>query len=599
MKSATAALALSLGLIFTLPAQAAIYEKVSDLPHKDFDFIVVGGGTGGNVVANRLSENANFQVLVLEAGPSHVGVLESQVPWLAANLFGTKYDWNYTTVPQVGLGGRTVDIPRGRILGGCSSINFMIYTRSAVEDYDRWAKITGDSGWSWNNLQKYFKKNERLTPPADRHNTKGQLDPSVHSTNGLLATSQTGSSVPIDKKVITASQQLGGDFKFNLDVNSGDPLGIAWLQTIVDGRTGVRGSSANGYLAPQFLKRPNLHVLVNAEVSRLLQTSGKVPAFRGVEFRQKVGGPLSHLTATKEIILSAGSIGSPHIMLNSGIGATNALKAVGVKPLVNIPDVGENLADHSVMAHPFIVNSNNTFERIRDPANIPSELALWKKTGGGPFVDTIASMLGFFRVPKNVTLSPDFAAGPNAPHFEHLIANGLIVPNAFVPRNASFFSMSTTVTSPVSRGTIKLKSSDPFDAPLIDPALLKEKSDRIVMREAIKHALKFTQAPIWKGYIIGPSGGLEKATTDAKLDAYITAASSTFFHPTGTLSMSAKGARNGVVDPDLRVKNIVGLRVVDASIFPFIPTGHTSSAVYAVAERAADIIKAAYPSWHH
>lgn len=550
-------------------------------------------------MANRLSENRAFQVLVLEAGPSHVGVFESEVPWLAASLFGTKYDWNYTTVPQVGLGGRIVDIPRGRLLGGSSSINFMIYTRSAVEDFDRWAKLTGDSGWSWNSLVKYFKKSERLTPPADKHNTKGQIDPSVHGTNGLLATSLSGFPVPIDKKVVTASQQLGGDFKFNLDINSGNTLGIGWLQTIVDGRTGIRGSSANGYLEPQFLKRPNLHVLVNAEVSRLLQTSGKVPAFRGVEFRQKVGGPLSHLTATKEIILCAGSLGSPHIMLNSGIGATRALKAVGVKPLVNLPDVGENLADHSVMAHPFIVNSNNTFERIRDAANIPGELALWKKTGGGPFVDTIASMLGFFRVPKNVTLKPDFAAGPNAPHFEHLIANGLIVSNSFVPPNASFFSMSTTVTSPVSRGTLKLRSSNPFDAPLIDPALLKEESDRIVMREAIKHALKFTSAPVWKGYIVSPSGGLENATTDEKLDEYITAASSTFFHPTGTLSMSAKGAKNGVVDPDLRVKNIVGLRVVDASIFPYIPTGHTSSAVYAVAERAADIIKTAYSGSHY
>ncbi|KAG6914126.1 hypothetical protein DXG01_002288 [Tephrocybe rancida] len=618
MKSTVIPFVFSLALISTLPAQAAIYEKVSDLPkNAKYDFIIVGGGTGGNVVANRLTENPKFQVLVLEAGPSHVDVFESKVPWLAASLFKTKYDWNYTTVPQVGLGGRSVDIPRGHILGGSSSIStrpnnhpgleahtlpntdFMIYTRSASEDYDRWGRITGDQGWSWSSLEGYFKKSERHTPPADNHNTQGQEDPSVHGRNGLLATSLSGFPVAIDQKIVTASKQLGGDFKFNLDINSGNTLGVGWLQTIVDGRTGTRGSSANGYLAPQFLKRPNLHVLVNAEVSRLLQTNGKVPAFRGVEFRQKVGGPLTRLSATKEIILSAGSIGSPHILLNSGIGPTKDLQAVGVKPLVNLPGVGGNLTDHSVMAHPFIVNSNDTFEKIRDPANIPGELQLWKDTHGGPFVDTIASMLGFFRVPKNVSLQPDLAAGPNTPHFEHLFANGLIVPNAFVPQNASFFSMSTVVTSPVSRGTLKIKSSNPFDAPLIDPALLKEESDRVVMREAIKHTLAFTKAPIWDGYIVAPSGGLENATTDAKLDAYITAASSTFFHPVGTLAMSAKGAKNGVVDPDLKVKGIAGLRVVDASIFPFIPTGHTSSAVYAVAERAADIIKADYGSPHY
>ncbi|KAG6895956.1 hypothetical protein C0992_011314 [Termitomyces sp. T32_za158] len=596
MKTYIIPFALSVALIFTLPTHAIIYEKVSDLPkNHNYDFIVVGGGTAGNVVANRLTENPKFKVLVIEAGPSHVGVLDSEVPWFAANLFNTQYDWNYTTVPQVGLGGRSVEIPRGHILGGSSSINFMIYTRSAVEDYDRWAEVTGDQGWSWNSLEPYFKKSERLTPPADNHNTSGQLDPSVHGTNGLITTSLSGFPVPINENVLTAANQLGGDFKFNLDVNSGNPLGIGWLQTIVDGRTGIRGSSANGYLASQFLKRPNLDVLVNAEVSRLIQTSkGKTPTFRGVECRQNGGSQLYQFKATKEIILSAGAIGSPHIMLNSGIGPTNDLKAVGIKPLVNLPDVGENFADHSVMAHPFIVNSNNTFEKIRDPANIPGELQLWKKTHGGPFVDTIASMLGFFRLPKNVTINPDFASGPNAPHFEHLFANGLIVPNDLVPQNASFFSMSTVVTSPVSRGTLKLASSDPFEAPLIDPGLLKEESDRIVMRESIKHALAFTKAPIWDGYIVAPSGGLQNATTDEKIDAYITASASTFFHPASTLSMSAKGAKNGVVDPDLTVKNIAGLRVVDASVFPFIPTSHTSSTVYAIAERAADIIKADY-----
>ncbi|KAG6809297.1 hypothetical protein H0H92_000773, partial [Tricholoma furcatifolium] len=361
-----------------------------------------------HVIANRLTENPNFQVLVIEAGPSQVGVLDAEVPWLAANLFESQYDWNYTTTPQVGLGNRhSIDIP-------CYS-DFMIYTRSATEDYDHWANITGDDGWSWNNLEPYFKKSKRLTPPADHHNTTGQLDPSVHGTNGLVTTSLSGYPVPIDPNVITAISQLGGDFAFNLDVNSGNPLGvgliedIGWLQTIVDGNTGIRGSSANGYLAPQFLERSNLHVLVNAEVSRLIQ-SGKTPAFRGVEFRQNCGSKLYQLSATKEIILSAGAIGSPRIMLSSGIGPTQDLKAIGVKPLVNLPDVGQNFMDHSVMAHPFIVNSNDTFEKIRNPANIPGELKLWEVTHGGPFVDTIASMLGFFRVPSNVTLNPDFAA---------------------------------------------------------------------------------------------------------------------------------------------------------------------------------------------
>ncbi|KAG6820209.1 hypothetical protein H0H93_003863 [Arthromyces matolae] len=598
--------------LFSL-CNAALYDNVAAVKNKKYDFIIVGGGTAGNVVANRLTENPKFNVLVIEAGPSNVGVLSSEVPWFAANNWVSPYDWNYTTTPQVGLGGRSAILPRGHILGGSSSINFLMYTRSTIDDYNRIAKVTGDKGWSWNSLYPYFKKSEKFVRPADKHNNAGQYDPSVHGTSGLLSVSVQNSPTPIDPKVVNASHQLGGDFKFVLDYNDGNPLGlgeeyslktaaaltgvIGWLQTTVDGPTGSRSSSATSYLAPHFLQRRNLDVLVNAQVSRLIQTrQGKTTSFLTVEFKHGTSSTLNRLTASLEVILSAGALNTPHILLHSGVGDSKALKAVGIQPLVNLPDVGTNLCDHSAIANPFVALSNNTFENIREPAVTAQLLQQWNKNRTGPLTDTVASLISFHRVTGDDIPNPDPAAGPNTPHFEHLFANGLIVPNAFVPAGQHIFSVATALVSPSSRGSVTINSTNPFDPPLIDPALLKEESDRKMMRAALRHAFKFVTAPVFDGYVVSPAGDLPNATiaTDAQLDAYMSAEAGTFFHPTGTAAMSPKGAKHGVLDPDLKVKGISGLRVVDASIFPYIPSGHTQAAVYVIAERAADIIKASY-----
>ncbi|KAF8056620.1 glucose dehydrogenase short protein [Lyophyllum atratum] len=587
---------LALPLVHT----AAIHENAADVQNIKFDFIIVGGGTAGNVVANRLTENPKFKVLVIEAGPSNEDVLTSQVPWFAANNWFSTYDWNYTTTPQVGLGGRPAILPRGFILGGSSSINFLMYTRSTADDYDRIARVTGDKGWSWKSLQPYFRKNEKFVKPADNHDITGQIDPSVHSFDGVNSVSVQNFPTSIDNMVINASRQLGGDFKFVEDYNNGKPLGLGWLQTTVDGPTGRRSSSATSYLAPEFLKRDNLHVLVNAQVSRLIQTRhGKTPSFLTVEFRQISKSPkLIRLTAQREVILSAGALGTPHILLNSGIGDAKALRAVGVKPLVNLPDVGANLCDHSAIANPFVALTNDSYEETRKPEVTARLLEQWKKNGTGPLVNTVASLISFHRVTGDDVPHPDPAAGPDTPHFEHLFANGLIVPNAFVPPDQHIFSVATALVSPASRGTLTINSTNPFDPPLIDPALLKEESDRRMMRAALRHAFKFVSAPIFKGYVLGPAGDLANATTDAELDAYMNAEAGTFFHPTGTAAMSPKGAKRGVLDPDLKVKGIAGLRVVDASVFPDIPSGHTQAAVYVIAERAADIIKGSYGKDH-
>ncbi|KAG6872927.1 hypothetical protein C0995_005185 [Termitomyces sp. Mi166 len=575
---------LSALLLSILSARAALISNVADLPNEDFDFIIVGGGTAGNVLANRLTENLYTRVLVLEAGPSDAGVLATQIPFLAPTLANPgPYDWNYTTVNQTGLGGRSIAYPRGHILGGSSSTNWLVYTRGSSEDFDRYATVTGDQGWSWKEVLPYFKKSEKWNAPTDNHNTTGQFDPSVHGFNGLVGVSLPSDLVPIDPLVINATQQLGGEFSFNVDYNSGKPLGVGWCQSTI--LQGQRSSSSTAYLAPQFLKRPNLTVLVNAQVSRLLQTSKKTPTFLGVEFRGS-DGTLKQLRAQKEVILSAGTIGTPHILLNSGIGSSSALKAVGVTPLVDLPDVGVNLSDHPVIGNPWLVNGNDTFETIRrdpDPA-----LAQWQASRTGPYSDTILDHIGFVRVPPALVPSPDTAAGPSSPHFEIIVSNG--VP-PFLPPQGNFLTLTTIVVSPSSRGSIKLRSNNPFDAPLIDPGLLETNFDKLAMREAIKSAVKFASAPAWGNYIVGTASGLSVNETDAALDAYAAANAGTLFHPVGTASMSKKGASNGVVDPDLKLKKVNGVRVVDASVLPYVPSAHTVAPVYAVAERAADLIK--------
>ncbi|KAG6840144.1 hypothetical protein C0991_008581 [Blastosporella zonata] len=588
-------------------------------PGAVYDFVIVGGGNAGNVIANRLTENPKFKVLILEAGGSQDGVVAAMVPFLGGTLApSTPYDWNYTTTPQPGLGGRSISYPRGHIMGGCSTINYLMYTRGSSEDYDEFAKISGDGGWSWNALQPYFKKNEKWTAPADNHNTAGQFNPKVHSLTGVNSVSLSGFPTAIDGRVINATSQLGPNYKFNLDMNSGSPLGIGWIQITVDGAK--RSSSATSYLAPNFLARPNLDVLLNAQVSRLLETgtdkSTKLPAFRAVEYRTSVGGSLRSVSASKEVILSAGTVGTPHILLNSGIGNPNSLKALNVTSLVNLPDVGQNLGDHSFLSNPWLVNApgNTTFEPfLRNPAVQSADINQWATTGQGLMVDTIASHLGFFRLAKNNSIflnTSDPTPGPNTPHYEFLVSNGLPLPGA--PPTGNFMGLGTVVLSATSRGSITLRSNNPFDAPIIDPALLQSEFDKVTMREAVKTAKKFVTAPAWSDYIIAQIGAFAGVETDAQIDAYIAANAGTIFHPAGTAAMSPKGAKTGVTDPDLRLKKAVGVRVVDASVLvrhlvpamihlffnnlmqPFVPSAHLQAIVYVFAERASDLIKSCY-----
>ncbi|KAF9457987.1 hypothetical protein BDZ94DRAFT_1226987 [Collybia nuda] len=581
-------------LTLAAPAFSALYTSPSQLPRDTFDYVIVGAGTAGNVVANRLSEVASVTVLVIEAGVTNEGVNASIIPLLGPSLTpNTPFDWNYTTTAQKAYGNRVIPYARGKMLGGSSSVNYMVYTRGSSDDFDAYAAITGDSGWGWENIKKYIPKHERWSAPADQHNTKGQFTPSAHGTDGLLQVSLPGFSTPLDQRIVDTLEEME-EFTFVEDMNSGSTLGIGWAQSSIGG--GTRSSSATAYLGPNVMERSNLHVLVKSQVTKLLQTGIRdgIPVFHGLEFITTSEGP-RRVTARKEIILSAGSIGTPQILQLSGIGGTSDLMRVGIKTIFNNPSVGQNLSDHPLLANEYSVKGTESYDEIfRSPTILNTNIERWLQNKTGPLASCISNHIGFFRLPDNSTILEgieDPSSGPKGAHFELIFSNMWATPGIPAPTNGSFLTITTSVISPTSRGSVVLASSDPLEQPLINPNLLSTNFDKLTMRETIKVANRFITASPWKDYLIGPFGELAHATNDLSLDAYIAANAGTFSHPVGSAQMSSKDARYGVTDPDLKVKGVHGLRIIDASVMPFPPSAHPQAPLYLIAERGADLVK--------
>lgn len=538
-------------------------ESFRDLHTTNFDFVIIGGGTAGNVVANRLTENPKINVLVLEAGGSPDGVQNISVPFYCLRATpNTPNDWNYTTVPQQGLNNRSIAFPRGYVLGGSSSVNFMAYTRGTFEDWNRYARVTEDAGWSWNAMQKYFHRNEKWMAPADHHNTIGQFNPFDHSFTGVNSVSLAGFPLSIDQRVIKAVKTSHDkQFFFNLDYNSGRHLGFGYTQSTI--KDGQRSSSATSYLAPQFASRKNLHVLLRAQVARVISTTKNKgqPTFNTVEFMDGTGGSMQRVRAMKEIILSGGSIGSPHVLLNSGIGDTTALGKLGIEAVHHLPSVGQNLSDHPIVSSQWLVNAKDseTLDMMNRNATLAEEsIELWEKKRAGPLVDGVFNTVGFIRVPPDADIFNKFpnhdpSPGPNTAHVELLPMNGILRPP--FPPTGHYLTIGTALLQPTARGSVTLRSNNPFDPPLIDPNFIGNDFDVALLREGVKLARRMvTLSPAFDGYIISP---LNNATTDDEIDQFMRGGLAGFSHPVSTCAMSPKGANHGVVDPDLDRKSVV------------------------------------------
>ncbi|KIJ39434.1 GMC oxidoreductase [Sphaerobolus stellatus SS14] len=482
-------------------------------------FLFLVAGTVGNVIANRLTEDVSTTVLILEAGISYdfqcndfhtifktmlsiryEGQIDSEVPFTGVRslLVPSPINWNFTTVAEPGLNNRTQDYPRGFVLGGSSSINGMIYTRGSSDDYNRYAALTGNQGWSWDGLQPYIRKNEIWTEPTDHHKITEQFNSTVHGFNGISSVSLLGFSFGCSGRIINATQQLPDDFPFNLGMSSRKSLGIAM----------------------KYLNRPNLYVLINARVTKIFKTSTgeQQLAFQQVEFTQD--GPTGkriQVQAEKEIILSAGAVNTPFLLLHSGVGDTQEPTRVGVQPLLHLPSVGKNASDHSLIGISWSVNSTNTLDEIfRNTTLFKEEFVIWNKTHSGLFGTNMLGHIGRQRIPKNSTISKYFH-----------------------------------------RWLICLSSNDLFQQPLTKA--LTSAFDALTTREGIKLAKKFVSAPEFKDYIISlETTAFADNATDAKVEYYNTEFCD-------------------IVNPDLTVKCVKRLRIVDASILPFVPSAHTQA----------------------
>ncbi|KAI0770376.1 alcohol oxidase [Fomes fomentarius] len=573
--------ALAFARLFEAPTQALL--------NASYDIIIIGAGAGGAVMANRLTEDPKMRVLLIEAGGSDFMNLNISAPGLSSTLTHSKFDWNFTTTSQPGLNNRSVVYPRGFVLGAL--LLLMIFSRGTIDDWDRFASVSGDAGWSWKEMQPFIRKVDKMTAPTDGHNTTGQFDPAIHNPHGVVDISVPGEPLAIDTRGLNASRQLSKQFPFNLDYNSGNTIGFSWSQSTI--HHGRRVTSATSYLA-QALHRSNLDIVVNTRVTRLISVgnvSGQ-PDFRGVEFTQTANGTRQTIHAAKEVILSAGSVKSPHILMLSGIGNADHIASFGIKPRVHIPAVGTNLQDHVFLGNSWLVNSNFTLDDVHRNATLAAELlAFWEKTNGAGLIGLPpTNQFLWLRADSSVFSklgAKDPSAGQTSANFELIISDNFASKRVALPATGRFISIVSNVISPTSRGNVSLASSDPFDSPLVHPNLLGTDVDLAIIRTAIKSARAFMAAPAWSDYIISEFGAFAQAQADDEIDAYARDNADTVDHPVGTVPMG----RDGALTSDLRVKGTIGLRVVDASALPFIPSGHTQGPTYILAERAAALVR--------
>jgi len=525
-----------------------------------YDYIIVGAGSAGCVLAARLSADPSVSVLLLEAGPAD-DADEIRAPAALNRLFQTAYDWNYRTVPQRNAAGRTVYWPRGKVLGGSSSINAMIYIRGHRHDFQTWRDEHGCAGWGYEDLMPYFRRAE--------DNSRGASP--YHGTGGPLTVTDPRYKSQACAAFIAAAQEQGA--KANDDFNGARQDGVGWYQ--LTQRNGQRCSAAVAYLHPA-ISRPNLTVHTGALATQVIIEGGQAA---GVSYLHR--GELQTARANAEVILSGGAINSPQLLMLSGIGPAEHLIEMGITVVADSRGVGANLSDHPVL--PVIWSTPRIRGLWEKGGN--ANLLRWQLTHRGPLTSNVAESGGFAHSEPGLP-APDLQL--------HVLPAPYTNQGLDDPAQRAM-TVLVGLVDVASRGRIRLRSIDPRHRPAIDPGYLTDERDSRALAAGLKMAREFVTARPMAEICSSELAPGAHVRSDAELLQYVCSSVVTLYHPVGTCAMGGESRWNSVVDPELRVRGVSGLRVVDASVMPVVPRGNTNAPTIAIAERAADLIAGRAP----
>ncbi len=532
----------------------------------DYDYVIIGGGTAGCVLANRLTEDRNVQVLLIEAGGKDDYVwIHIPVGYLYC-IDNPRTDWLFRTEADAGLNGRSLIYPRGKVLGGCSSINGMIYMRGQRGDYDRWAEATGDESWRWDQVLPLFRRTE------NHHGGENQY----HGASGEWRVEKQRLRWDILDAFREAARQTG--IPNTEDFNRGDNEGCGYFE--VNQKSGLRWNTAKAFLRPAS-QRGNLTIMTGCHVEKLVIEKGEQGLrCTGVEFTG--GGRAWTARAVRETLLSAGAIGSPQLLQLSGLGPASLLQQYGVRPLLDLPGVGENLQDHLQIRMVFKVKGAKTLNTLANSWHGKLRIGMqYLLNRSGPMA-MAPSQLGAF--------TRSDASQPTANlqyHVQPLSLDRFGQPLHSFPA----FTASVCNLRPTSRGHVRIASGDHAMAPKITPNYLSTPEDRKVAADSLRLTRRIAAAPALQPYAPEEYKPGVQFNTDEELAAAAGDIATTIFHPVGTCKMGRAEDPLAVVDSELRVRGVAGLRVVDASVMPTITSGNCNSPTIMIADRAADLIR--------
>jgi choline dehydrogenase len=518
---------------------------------EQFDYVIVGAGSAGCVLAARLSEDPDVSVALLEAGGEDTAP-EIRIPAIFPIMFKTDLDWDLFGDPEPGMDYRRLYLPRGRMLGGCSSINAMIYVRGNRLDYDEWA-AAGCQGWSYDEVLPYFKRSE--------DNERGEDQ--FHGVGGPLTVGESRSMHPLVDAMIEAAREAGHEY--NPDFNGARQEGVGRFQ--LTQRDGRRLSTSDAFLHP-VRQRPNLTVLTHAHALRLLFDGARAS---GVEYARL--DETRQVFAAREVIVSAGTYYSPQLLMLSGIGPEDQLTPMGIEVREALP-VGENLQDHCMCNLNYTTTGPSLFDALA-----PENFVLFETEGRGPLTSNIPEGAGFFRA----------RSGVPAPDIEFHLAPGMLYDGGLTAPEAPGMAYGPVVIKPTSRGRVMLRSPMPRAKPRILCNFLTTDEDRASMVAGLRMALEMAEQPALRAVIDQPFR-VPDSDADEDLLAFARREGMTVFHPTSTCAMGA------VVDSELKVHGVEGLRVADASVMPEITRANTNAATIMIAEKAADLIRSGRPA---